>query len=863
MSKKIELFFKTNVQLKSIIGKDLINDDNIAILELVKNSFDANAKKVNVSYINLKNNDDKNTDFYTFNTSRLIIQDDGIGMSIDDIKFKWLNIAFSGKKLNRNQYNRRMAGAKGVGRFSCDRLGEYLNLYTKKNNDLNYLKLSIDWKNFEIEDEGVEIQSIPLLFEVLSEAEYELLRLPTFNQGVLLEIIKLRSNWAYPIFDINGSIDKWDVSKFIELKKYLEKLINPNQAFENNDFGIFIDIPEFKTENDKLDQNSKFNGKVENRIFEHLDFKTTSIETTITNNGKEIYTVLKDKGETVFWIREKNPFLPYLTNAKATVYYLSTYAKSFFTKQTGIRSVDYGSIFLFINGFRIPPYGELGNDWLGLDQRKAQGQRRYIGLRELVGQIEILNEGDEFQIVSSREGVVKNESFINLTQSEKNNSFFYKAFRRLERYVVHGLNWDSAVDNDNYSDIHKKIVNGETKEDELEYSEDESIKQNRIYYRIHRIISAKPNEVIELYINENLITKKIDLEKELFEKEFNKLIKDFDDEKIDRTVLSQFLLNKTQENIELEKQLKLFSKYTTSDSTTQALKKLDNYKSTVKQQTSLIEGLQKKLQDLEKEKSKAEQSAISLKAQVDEFQLDLYIEKEKNLYLLATRRTLSEDADGLIHTIKINNIEIRDGLDNVIDELTQNNFIVENIIEKLGFLKICSERSLKMAEFATRTNIKEDIEIKNVDIVQYILEYLTLYVESFSENLTFKFTNPNLKFFKNVSVLNLSIILDNLISNSTKWGGSNIKIDFQKENDKKLFIYFSDDGHGLSPKFINNPSRIFELSIRDVPPSLSSGSGIGLFYTKKLLNEIDCDIEFVGNKIVLNGATFKLTFNTI
>lgn len=99
------LHFKTNVQLKSIIGKDLINDDNIAILELVKNSFDANAKLVIVKYFNLKNNDDKSVTKFTDSTSRLIIQDNGIGMDIDDIQNKWLNIAFSEKKLNKKQHN--------------------------------------------------------------------------------------------------------------------------------------------------------------------------------------------------------------------------------------------------------------------------------------------------------------------------------------------------------------------------------------------------------------------------------------------------------------------------------------------------------------------------------------------------------------------------------------------------------------------------------------------------------------------------------------------------------------------------------------------------------------------------------------
>jgi DNA mismatch repair ATPase MutL len=56
MRDKKKLHFKTNVQLKSIIGKDLINDDKIAILELVKNSFDADSKRVDVNFINLKIN---------------------------------------------------------------------------------------------------------------------------------------------------------------------------------------------------------------------------------------------------------------------------------------------------------------------------------------------------------------------------------------------------------------------------------------------------------------------------------------------------------------------------------------------------------------------------------------------------------------------------------------------------------------------------------------------------------------------------------------------------------------------------------------------------------------------------------------
>ena len=237
-----QLHFKTNVQIKSIIGKDLINDDNIAILELVKNSFDADAKRVDISFCNLKHNDDSHIEQYSDKTSRLIIQDDGIGMNSIDLQEKWLNIAYSEKKTNSRQFNRMMAGAKGVGRFSCDRLGKYLNLYSKKSGD-EYVVLKIDWEKFEIDNRETEIQSIPLDYEIISNSQLLQRGFAPFEHGVILEIIKLRSNW------VTYNVDNWLTDKLTNLKKYLEKLINPNQAFEKNDFGIYLNADEFEFEN--------------------------------------------------------------------------------------------------------------------------------------------------------------------------------------------------------------------------------------------------------------------------------------------------------------------------------------------------------------------------------------------------------------------------------------------------------------------------------------------------------------------------------------------------------------------------------------------------------------------------------------
>ena len=108
----------------------LVNWRFVAVFELVKNSFDANAKKVEIIFEN-------QTDL---NKGKITIKDNGKGMNDVDLKSKWLFVAYSAKKegtedndyRNKIKLNKYYAGAKGVGRFSCDRLGRKLKLTTVK-----------------------------------------------------------------------------------------------------------------------------------------------------------------------------------------------------------------------------------------------------------------------------------------------------------------------------------------------------------------------------------------------------------------------------------------------------------------------------------------------------------------------------------------------------------------------------------------------------------------------------------------------------------------------------------------------------------------------------------------------------------
>jgi len=864
-----KLHFKTNIQLKSIIGKDLINDDNIAILELVKNSFDADAKKVEVQYFNLKNNDDKTTQSFSDSTSRLVIKDNGLGMSLEDIQNKWLNIAYSEKKSNNRQHNRMMAGAKGVGRFSCDRLGEYLNLYTKKQNSNDYLLLKIDWKKFEIDDNTKEIQSIDLDYETLTKTELINRSIEPFNQGVLLEIIKLRSNWVYEIKDNRGTY--WNTDKLIDLKKYLEKLINPNQAFENNDFGIYLNAPEFIEENNSKEDSYKFIGKVENTIFDKLDFKATSVESRIIDNGTVIYTELKDKGQTVFWIKEKNVFFPEINNVKIILYYLNPYTKAFFTKQMGIRSVEYGSIYVFLNGFRVPPYGESGDDWLNLEQRKGQGYNRFLSQRELVGRIEILDNTNTFKVISSREGIVKNESYKSLTDTK--SGYFFKIFKRLEKYVVDGLEWDSIPEEDRnrISEIEKKIISGETKEDDLKYKEDDLTKKRRVYESIHSIISAKAENVIELYINEDLILNKIEEEKLNAEREFEQLISDFENKKIDGETLNRILQKKALDNKDLEKQINDLSKYNTNDATTKAIAELQLFRDTIQKQTKIIEDLknqlekerfekeeqQKLIENLKSDKEKAEikvkDAEIKIKEaekEIEKKDQELKIEKLKTEFY---QKQSSPETDALIHHVKNNNLQIKDAVSNILSELNNPNLDLKEIkniiLEPLYRILQYNDKSLKAADLILQSDI-ERADAQKINLPSFIEGYFQN--NGFDIKINLSKTINNFQIIG--SKLDLALIFDNLIDNSKKWNSESIWIKLGIENNCAI-INFYDDGKGLDAKFKENQDDIFKFKYT----AKVEGTGFGLYLVRESLLKMNAKIE-IDQPINNKGMNFKMTF---
>lgn len=375
-----KLHFKVSSGLKDILGRDLITNELVAIFELVKNGYDADATEIDLI---INSYDDY-----------IIIQDNGKGMNRDDIENKWLFVAHSEKKDSDRVY----AGSKGIGRFSCDRLGTELLLTSKKEQEIS--ELSIDWGEFE-KDSLKQFEDLDVSYRSGSFLNNDLIE----SSGTVLKITGLR--------------DEWDANRVNKVVSALQRLINP---FVNDD-RIRINVKYFSS-NSGI---AEINTEVSNNIATVLDKKTIYIECDIRDR---IITVkLVDKEKKIYSLEFENTTI--LKQVYFKIYYLNRTAKNNFTRNMGQEAKNYGSIFLYKNNFRIFPYGEVDYDAFGLNLRKTQGFNRYLGHRELLGWINITDSENHFNEVTSRDrGFVTNTYTLAL-----DNLYMELVHRPLESYV--------------------------------------------------------------------------------------------------------------------------------------------------------------------------------------------------------------------------------------------------------------------------------------------------------------------------------------------------------------------------------------------------------------------------------------------
>jgi len=758
--KKLEpVQFAAHAQLKNIVGQEMINDDNIAVKELVKNSIDANARRIDVKFENTESISDE---------AKIIIKDNGSGMSMKDILQKWLNIAYSSKKFDTE---RNYAGNKGIGRFSADRLGGRLQLYTRKKGEARYIKVDVDWGKFENKTnwkdkiENVDIERFTLTPNELEEE----LRNEKFLFGTYILITELRFPWSH--------------DKLLGLKKDLEKFVIPSQIGKAEKFNLYIHALTYDKNSRTKDE--KISGKVLNQVFNQLPFKTSYVKSTIDDSGKYITTELFYQSELLFALKEKNKFKK-LSNVSILLFYLNPYHKAFFKKQTGMRVVQYGSVFLYLNGFRIPPYGDTENDWLGIDSRRAQGHSRFLGLRDVLGRIELQDgSGQIYHVASDREGIRENAAFEQLADIRE--GYFGHVFRKLEKFIVDGLSWD------------KTIIKSQEIEKRVDLYNDEFDKFDAVYAEADY---AKGERLIDLF-------DKIILHGTVVA-EIEKL--EFGDKAL------EIIQNQRNENI--QKLQEKLDKYSVTVESENGAFRPDTLIKTVKEAKEAISSLT------------AQVATLEIKVEEDEKSKEQLLSEA--LFLRANKNADLDAAINMHHQIIAHVNTIDTALDNLLDDIKNIRISEKNLRRFVSEVREETQLIMKYSKFATNANFRLNSKATNADILSFVKEYIKKLNElRFMRNLVVQESIPeNLRLVKKFRPLELTIAIDCILSNAKKADAKTVMISTSQNKDGAISLYFENDGKGLDSA-IKDAQSIFSKGV-----STTEGSGLGLHMAKDAFTKL-------------------------
>jgi len=393
LSSELSKFDENNIRFSidagiiNRLGKELVARHETAVSELVKNSYDADAKKVELTFID-------SLDI----GGVLIISDDGVGMTKEQLINGFMRLASSDKihyPLS-SIYKRKRAGQKGIGRFAAQRLGRQLTIITQTKDSKQALEVTINWSDFKNDQD--------LMF-IGNKIEYKD-RMPNKKSGTKLIIRDLR--------------DKWTEAQIKRVYRYVSEILQP---FPLAKVKLKTEDPGFNLIcNRKEGDLAEVIANDSTMFFEHALAEITGF---VDEDG---YMKISVKSSRLNYsvknviLNQNNPYKE-IRNIFLKAYYfvygvsdIPSQIESFIRE----KAKELGGIRLYRNGFRVLPYGEntkgISNDWLGLD---ASVRRRTIlpthANINFFGFIEISGQDDKFEELSSREGLLENDAFKELT----------------------------------------------------------------------------------------------------------------------------------------------------------------------------------------------------------------------------------------------------------------------------------------------------------------------------------------------------------------------------------------------------------------------------------------------------------------
>ena len=424
--------FSVDAALIDRLGRELVQKKETAVAELVKNAYDADATEANLVF------EDTDSPGGT-----LKIKDDGHGMDFDRFVNAFMRISSSDKIKNpiSPKFKRQKAGRKGIGRFSAQTLGSKLTLVTKTKEQDQALRITIDWDEYAGEK---DLESIRHEYNYVDVSDEE---------GTLMIIENLR--------------EKWTDAQIKRVYRYISDLIQPLPLTKQKDKSK---DPGFKATFYKVKEKKPVAVvDEESFIFEYAVAKITA---KVNKNGFAKWSIVSDRleiDEKDIEIssndEKKNEPFDKIKNITLEAYYF-IYSSEFIPKQQSSKIRDLSNkksgIRLYRNGFKVPPYGEPGNDWLKLDQSV---RRRVIlpphGNNNFFGYVQIVDsDAENFEETSSREGLIENDSL------KKLSDFLHKilikgvlkvAEERGSKGSTTQKNWDQKTSKEKLDEASKKL----------------------------------------------------------------------------------------------------------------------------------------------------------------------------------------------------------------------------------------------------------------------------------------------------------------------------------------------------------------------------------------------------------------------
>ena len=768
-----KLHFDVSTGLKRVLGRELITNDEVAIFEMVKNSFDAGASDVHIY----------------FGDDNVVIADNGSGMSYADLTSKWLFVAYSAKRNTKEDFrekatDRHLAGSKGIGRFSSDRLGAELILQTRpKGRASTVHRLDIDWRKFEKDDQQ-HFEQIPVEYRETNdfEAPSALVKFAAgLKNGTIIELRRLRH--------------KWSRKDLVNLKASLAKLINPFGA-ETDKFNIYLDVPAEADEDKRLKAEAAkakkdlpsrelLNGRVGNFIFSELQAKTTFIVVEIADG--HLHTTLTDRGEVVYKIREMNPYDRLGDSGfRCEIYYLNQSAKVTFARRVGVQSVNFGSVFLFRNDFRVYPIGEVTDDWFGFDRRKQQGYSRFLGTREIIGRVDVFGSDDDFQEASSRNaGLIETPAVRQLHKAVMDHGL-----KRLEKYVV-PVSWPDKLESE--SDNLSRLMTDPGRA--------------RVSAAVANLVDSDDVELVT------------------YSKRLIGLINERSGEFESSLVSLRAIAEKTG-----DKALRT---------------KLDNAE-------KRFEELKKSEAEARKVADKERAAAETATTRAEKAEAVADVERRRSHFMEAFVNLDAATILNLHHQITIYAVDIGQQIENLLaDTVGQKTVPREVLLKAMDQIAFLNRKIESITKFATKANFKLDSERIQTNLPAFITEYIQHVAKaSGSARVRIDVSNDNSGMTMRFNPIDVSIIVDNLISNARRAKASRVTFTLSALGKNGMELKVTDNGNGLSRGA--DPKRIFEMGY-----TTTGGSGLGLYHVRQVLGEMGGSIDVDENEKG-SGLTFTI-----